>query len=125
MDLKLTVMESPQWTKIFDLCEMLQITMKIKGATWKCENVAEVQRRLRREGQTDPSTRLTITRIRDKFETSELFKTFIKGVLEDHDRPSISHEKQSCWKVSIGLQENLFGKQPVKQEFQNRASIAC
>jgi transposase len=35
---------------------------------WKCENVVEVQRQFRREFQTDPPTRLTITRIRDKFE---------------------------------------------------------
>ncbi|XP_076368679.1 uncharacterized protein LOC143256014 [Tachypleus tridentatus] len=36
---------------------------------WKCENVTEAQRRFKREFQTDPPTRLTITHIRDKFET--------------------------------------------------------
>lgn len=35
---------------------------------WKCENAVEVQRQFRREFRRDPPTRLTITRIRDKFE---------------------------------------------------------
>jgi hypothetical protein len=36
---------------------------------WKFENVCEVQRQWRREFGTEPPTRLTIARIRDKFET--------------------------------------------------------
>ncbi|XP_076318372.1 uncharacterized protein LOC143229647 [Tachypleus tridentatus] len=91
---------------------------------WKCENVAEEQKRFRREFQTDPSTQLTINCISDKFETNETVKKSIKGVLEDRGRPPILHEKQSFWKVFIDLQENLFGKQPVRQNSQNRASIA-
>ena len=35
---------------------------------WKYENAVEVQRRSRRKVQTDPPIRLTIRRIRDKFE---------------------------------------------------------
>ena len=35
---------------------------------WKVENVVEVQRRWRIEFGTPPSTMVTITRIRDKFE---------------------------------------------------------
>ena len=35
---------------------------------WKVENVIEVQRRWRIEFGTPPPTRVTITRIRDKFE---------------------------------------------------------
>lgn len=35
---------------------------------WKYENAVEVQRQFRREYQDDPPTRLTIRRIRDKFE---------------------------------------------------------
>jgi hypothetical protein len=36
---------------------------------FKFENVCEVQRQWRREFATKPPTRLTIARIRDKFET--------------------------------------------------------
>eukprot|EP00106_Octopus_bimaculoides_P008224 XP_014775666.1 PREDICTED: uncharacterized protein LOC106872990 [Octopus bimaculoides] len=35
---------------------------------WRCENAVEVQRQFRREFQTDSPPRLTIIRIRDKFE---------------------------------------------------------
>ena len=35
----------------------------------KFENVAEVQRQLKHEFQTQPPTRLTITRLCDKFDT--------------------------------------------------------
>ena len=35
---------------------------------WKYENAVGVQRRFRRQFQTDPPSRLTIRRIRDKFE---------------------------------------------------------
>lgn len=35
---------------------------------WKCENAVQVQREFRNKFQTDPPTRLTISRIRDKFE---------------------------------------------------------
>lgn len=35
---------------------------------WKCENIAELQRQFRAKFQTDPPTRLTIARIRDRFE---------------------------------------------------------
>ncbi|GBO04580.1 hypothetical protein AVEN_205426-1 [Araneus ventricosus] len=41
---------------------------------WKYENVAEVQRQYRREFQEDPPTRLTINRIKDKFETNGTFQ---------------------------------------------------
>ncbi|XP_076352800.1 uncharacterized protein LOC143248290 [Tachypleus tridentatus] len=50
----------------------------------------------------------------------DLFKTSIKGVLEDRGRPPASLEKQSCWKVSTDLHENLFGKQLVRQESKNQ-----
>ncbi|KAK6998700.1 solute carrier organic anion transporter family member 2B1-like X3, partial [Biomphalaria glabrata] len=35
---------------------------------WKFENVAAVRRQWRRENGTEPPSRLTITRLRDKFE---------------------------------------------------------
>ncbi|XP_036359276.1 uncharacterized protein LOC118763655 [Octopus sinensis] len=35
---------------------------------WKYENAVEVQRQFRREFNKEPPTRVTITRIRDKFE---------------------------------------------------------
>ncbi|XP_076305614.1 uncharacterized protein LOC143222676 [Tachypleus tridentatus] len=54
---------------------------------WKCENVAEVQRRFRRELQTDPPTRLTITCIRDTFETNGTVQDVHKaGMLENLHR---------------------------------------
>ncbi|KAJ4444888.1 hypothetical protein ANN_06686 [Periplaneta americana] len=37
---------------------------------WRTENVVEVQRQWRREYRSEPPTRLTIARIRDKFETN-------------------------------------------------------
>ena len=36
---------------------------------WRTENIVEVQRQWRREYRTEPSTRSTIARIRDKFKT--------------------------------------------------------
>ncbi|XP_076308728.1 uncharacterized protein LOC143224177 [Tachypleus tridentatus] len=57
-------------------CEKRKFIVK---CCWKCENVAEVQRRFRMEFQTDPPTRLTITRIRDNFETSGTVQDVHKG----------------------------------------------
>ncbi|CAI9738053.1 Hypothetical predicted protein [Octopus vulgaris] len=49
---------------------------------WKCENVVEVQREFRREFQANPPTRLTVTRIRDKFEADGT----VQNVHEKHSR---------------------------------------
>ncbi|KAJ4432738.1 hypothetical protein ANN_21376 [Periplaneta americana] len=46
---------------------------------WKVENVFEVQRRWRVEFGTQPPTRLTITRIRDKFEVDGTVQDMLKG----------------------------------------------
>ncbi|KAJ4436685.1 hypothetical protein ANN_16816 [Periplaneta americana] len=46
---------------------------------WKVENVVEVQRCWRVEFGTQPPTRLTVTRIRDKFEINGT----VQDVLED------------------------------------------
>ena len=43
------------------------------------ENVVEVQRRWRVEFGTSPTTRLTITRIRDKFEVDATVQDVLKG----------------------------------------------
>ena len=46
---------------------------------WKVENVVEVQRRWRVEFVTPSSTRVTITRIRDKFEVAGTGQDVLKG----------------------------------------------
>ena len=46
---------------------------------WKVENVVEVQRRWRDEFGTPPPTRVTITRIRDKFEVDGTVEVVLKG----------------------------------------------
>ena len=48
---------------------------------WKVENVVEVKRRLRVEFGTPPPTRVTITRIRDKFEVNGTAQDVLKGRL--------------------------------------------
>ena len=46
---------------------------------WKVENVVEVQGRWRIEFGTPPPTRVTITRIRDKFEVDGPLQVVLKG----------------------------------------------
>ena len=46
---------------------------------WKTENISEVQRRFRTEFQRDAPTRLTITRLRDKFEEEGTVKDVHKN----------------------------------------------
>ena len=47
---------------------------------WKVENVVEVQARWRVEFGTPPPTRVTITRIRDKFEVYGMVKGVERSV---------------------------------------------
>ena len=46
---------------------------------WKVKNVVEVQRRWRDEFGTPPPTRVTRTRIRDKFEVDGKVQDVLKG----------------------------------------------
>ena len=46
---------------------------------WKVENVAKVQRHWRAEFGTPPPTKVTITRIRDKFEVDAIVQDVLKG----------------------------------------------
>ena len=46
---------------------------------WKEENVVEVQQRWKVEFGTPPPTRITITRIRDKFEVDGTVQNVMKG----------------------------------------------
>ncbi|PSN35681.1 hypothetical protein C0J52_21762 [Blattella germanica] len=46
---------------------------------WKVQNVVEVERRWRVEFSTPPPTRVTITRIRDKFEVDGTVQDVLKG----------------------------------------------
>ena len=46
---------------------------------WKVENVVEIQRRWRVEFGTQPPTRVTITRIQDKFEVDGKVQDVLKG----------------------------------------------
>jgi len=62
----------------------------------KFENVVEVQRQWRREYATEPPTRLTIARFRDKFETHDTVCDMHKGRTK---RPSTATSPASSAKV--------------------------
>ena len=67
----------------------------------KFENVAEVQRQWKREFQTQPPTRLTITRLCDKFDTHGTICDVHRGRLEDLVQLQVQLLRQWFWK---GLQ---------------------
>ena len=56
------------------------------------ENVAEVQRQWKREFQTQPPTRLTITRLCDKFDTNGTICDVQRGKMR-----KTSHSHKSCF----------------------------
>ena len=69
---------------LFDECKWLL------KCYWKVENVVEVQRHWRVEfGTPPPSTRLTITRIRDKSELDGTVKKVLKVIAEEREVPLI------------------------------------
>lgn len=77
---------------------------------WKFENVNEVQRQWRREYDTEPPSRLTITRIRDKFEVHGT----VCGVHKGHSgRPRTATSDESSTAV-LGL----FQRSPNKSSRQ-------
>ena len=75
---------------------------------WKTENISEVQRRFRTEFQRDAPTRLTITRLRDKFEEEGT----VKDVHKNHSgRPRSSTSPTKARGVIERFHlENQFGK---------------
>ncbi|KAJ4451506.1 hypothetical protein ANN_02969 [Periplaneta americana] len=75
------------------------------------------------EFQRDSPTRLTIARLRDKFE-DELLRISIRTIPENHEHPPAPQEKEKSSKGFSNLLENLFGKRLLRQDFQNRVSIA-
>ncbi|KAJ4426859.1 hypothetical protein ANN_26658 [Periplaneta americana] len=54
----------------------------------------------------------------------ELFRMSIRTIPEDHEHPPAPQEKEKSSKGFSNLLEILFGKQLMRQDFQNRVSIA-
>ena len=69
---------------------------------WNVENVVEVQRRRRVEFGTPPSTGVTITRIRDKFEVDGTVQDVLKG-RSGRKRSSISNNPDDMSLCSTSL----------------------
>ena len=66
---------------------------------WKVENVVEVQRRRRVEFGIPPPRRVTITRIRDKFEVDGKVQNVLKGRCERKRSPT----DNECWYSHAGF----------------------
>ncbi|KAJ4437715.1 hypothetical protein ANN_17860, partial [Periplaneta americana] len=68
----------------------------------------------------------SIACLRDKFEDEGTVQNIIsiKTILEDHEHPPAPQEKEKSSKGFSNFVENLFGKRLVRQDFQNRVSIA-
>ena len=65
-------------------CVTLEINPSILKWYWRTENVVEVQRQWRREYRSELPMRLTIARIRDKFETHGTVCDVYRGRLSFH-----------------------------------------
>ncbi|KAJ4430241.1 hypothetical protein ANN_22453 [Periplaneta americana] len=76
------------------------------------------------EFQRDAQTRLTMVRLRDKFGDED--EGTVQNVHKNNSgRPRISTSPTREREViESNLLENLFGKRLVRQDFQNRVSIA-
>ena len=84
---------------------------------WKIDNISEVQRRFRMEFQRDAPTRLTITRLRDKFEEEGTVKdvhknhsgrprsstspTKARGVTERFHQSPRKSVRQAAWETGV------------------------
>ena len=72
----------------------------------KVENVVEVQRSLRVEFGTPPPTRVTVTRIRDKFE--------VDGIVQDVLKVRCGRQRSSTDKESGDVVMQVFARSPKK-----------
>ena len=70
------------------------------------ENVVQVQRRWRVEFGTPPRTRVTITRIRDKFE--------VDGTMQDVWKGQCERERRSTDNESADVVMQVFARSPRK-----------
>ena len=77
---------------------------------WKVENVVEVQRRWRVEFATPPPTRVTITRIRDKFEVHGTVQDVLKGLC--------GRKRSSTDNESADAVKEVFARSPKKSSRQ-------
>ena len=77
---------------------------------WKVENVVEVQRRWRVEFGTPPPTRVTITRIRDKFE--------VVGTVQDVLKARCGRKRSPTDNESADAVMQVFARSPKKSSRQ-------
>ncbi|XP_042225978.1 uncharacterized protein LOC121868990 [Homarus americanus] len=73
---------------------------------WKSENVCDVQRQWRREFTTEPPTRLTIARIRDKFEA--------EGTVQNMHKNRSGRRRSSTGEENAALVLQAFTQSPQK-----------
>jgi hypothetical protein len=73
----------------------------------KTESVVEVQRHRRNEFQTPPPTWVTITRLRDKFETDGTARDVNKADLEDLAVQITVKVLRQCYRPSHKLHRSL------------------
>ena len=83
---------------------------------WKVENVVEVERHWRAEFGTSPPTRVTITRIWDKFE--------VDGTVQDVLKGQCGRERSSTDNESVDAVMQVFARSPKKSLRQCSREIA-
>ena len=81
---------------------------------WRTGNVVEVQRQWRRDYRTEPPTRLTIARIRDKFETHGPYAMFTTADLGDFAHKQAPRPWLRFWKVLNTYRRNLQSNEHVR-----------
>ena len=74
---------------------------------WRTENVVEVQRQWTHEYRTEPPTRLTIARIRDKFETLVPHAMFTRADLGDLAHQQAPRPRLWVWHVLSTHRRNV------------------
>ncbi|KAJ4440512.1 hypothetical protein ANN_08653 [Periplaneta americana] len=83
-----------------------------------------MQRRVRMEFNEMHQCDSQVLVCKISLKTKELFRISIRTIPEYHEYPPVPQEKEKSSKGFSSLLENLFGKWLVRQNFQNRVSIA-
>ena len=99
---------------------------------WNVENVVEVQGRWTVEFGTPPPTRVTITRIRDKFEVDGMVRDVLKNQTEhainDITLGTIQSVRRSvrrrCWECTVAKGGHFEHLQP-QGSLRNRNNTNC